>query len=148
MTRAVIRDISGAAAPPSLDLWEPVIITGEQIAAEAERLAALARPANGRREAMLIHPRAGAPGNGLTPGIRVVLSVLKPGERTAPIRHNSILLRLARAAFIATSGRGKPECCVSRNGRRNANPGQGPCAPLNEDQTPCASIMIATPTST
>ena len=52
-------------------------------------LAALARPANGRREAMLIHPRAGAPGNGLTPGIRVVLSVLKPGERTAPIRHNS-----------------------------------------------------------
>jgi gentisate 1,2-dioxygenase len=89
MTQAIIRDISGAAAPPALDLWEPVIITGEQISAEAERLASLARPANGRREATFIHPRASAPGNGLAPGIRVVLSVLKPGEETAPIRHNS-----------------------------------------------------------
>src|SRR6202022_1938718 len=89
MTQAIIRDISGAAAPSALDLWEPVIITGEQISAEAERLASLARPANGRREATFIHPRASAPGNGLAPGIRVVLSVLKPGEETAPIRHNS-----------------------------------------------------------
>ena len=56
---------------------------------ERDRLASLPRPANGRREAMLIHPRAAAPGKGLAPGIRVVLSVLKPGEETAPIRHNS-----------------------------------------------------------
>ena len=89
MTQAIIRDISGEVAPPSLDLWEPVIITGEQISAEAQRLASLARPANGRRESMFVHPRASAPGNGLAPGIRVVLSVLKPGEETAPIRHNS-----------------------------------------------------------
>jgi len=89
MTQAIIRDISGVAAPDALDLWEPVIITGEQIAREAERLAALPRPANGRREATFIHPRASALGNGLAPGIRVVLSVLKPGEETAPIRHNS-----------------------------------------------------------
>src|SRR5262249_60168350 len=89
LTQAILRDISGAAAPRSLDLWEPVIITGEQIDAEVERLASLARPANGRREAMIVHPRASAPGNGLTPGIGVVLSVLKPGEVTAPIRHNS-----------------------------------------------------------
>jgi len=89
MTQALIRDIIGAAAAPSLDLWEPVIITGEQISAQAERLASLPRPANGRREAMFVHPRAGAPGNGFAPGIRVVLSVLKPGEETAPIRHNS-----------------------------------------------------------
>ena len=89
MTQAIIRDISGAAAPPTLDLWEPVIITGEQISAEAERLASLPRPAKGRREATFIHPRASAPGNGLAPGIRVVLGVLKPGEETAPIRHNS-----------------------------------------------------------
>ena len=89
MSEAMIRDISGAVAPPALDLWEPVIITGEQIAAEAERLAAAPRPANGRRESMFVHPRAAAPGNGFAPGIRVVLSVLKPGEETAPIRHNS-----------------------------------------------------------
>ena len=89
MTQAIIRDISGVAAPAALDLWEPVIITGEQISQETERLASRPRPANGRREATFIHPRAGAPGNGLAPGIRVVLSVLKPGEETAPIRHNS-----------------------------------------------------------
>jgi len=89
MSQATIRDISGALAPPALDLWEPVIITGEQIAAEAERLASSPRPDNGRREAMFIHPRASAPGNGFAPGIRVVLSLLKPGEETAPIRHNS-----------------------------------------------------------
>jgi gentisate 1,2-dioxygenase len=89
MSQAIIRDISGEVGPPSLDLWEPVIITGEQISAEAERLASLARPANGRRESIFVHPRASAPGNGLAPGVRVVLSVLKPGEETAPIRHNS-----------------------------------------------------------
>jgi gentisate 1,2-dioxygenase len=89
MTQAILRDISGGVASRSLDLWEPVIITGEQIDAEVERLASLARPANGRREAMISHPRASSPGNGLTPGIGVVLSVLKPGEATTPIRHNS-----------------------------------------------------------
>jgi gentisate 1,2-dioxygenase len=89
MTHAIIRDISGLAAPAALDLWEPVIITGEHISEEAERLASLPRPANGRRESTFVHPRATAPGNGLAPGIRVVLSVLKPGEETAPIRHNS-----------------------------------------------------------
>src|SRR5205807_9545553 len=89
MTQAILRDISGGVASRSLDLWEPVIITGEQIDAEVERLASIPRPANGRREAMIMHPRASAPGNGFTPGIGVVLSVLKPGEETAPIRHNS-----------------------------------------------------------
>ena len=89
MTQAILQDITGAVAPRSLDLWEPVVITSEQISAETERLASLTRPANGRREAMFVHPRATAPGSGLAPGIRVVLSVLKPGEETAPIRHNS-----------------------------------------------------------
>ena len=89
MTQAILRDISGGAASRSLDLWEPVIITGEQIDAEVERLASIPPPANGRREAMIVHPRASAPGNGFTPGIGLVLGVLKPGETTAPIRHNS-----------------------------------------------------------
>ena len=102
MTQAILRDISGAVASPSLDLWEPVIITGEQISAEVERLASLPRPANGRRESLFIHPRASAPGNGLTPGIRVALSVLKPGEETAPIRHNSTQVNFC----IRGSGRG------------------------------------------
>ena len=86
---AILRDISGAVAPASLDLWEPVIITGEQISTEVDRLASLHARRTGDAKRCSIHPRATAPGNGLAPGIRVVLSVLKPGEATTPIRHNS-----------------------------------------------------------
>jgi gentisate 1,2-dioxygenase len=59
------------------------------MAAEAARLAELPLPASGRREALIVHPRSSEPGLGLAPGIRVTLSVLLPGERTQPIRHNS-----------------------------------------------------------
>jgi gentisate 1,2-dioxygenase len=84
-----LRDVSGLPAPGTLDLWEPTLIAREEIEADVERLAAIPRPENGRRESIFVHPRATAPGWGLAPGIRVTLSVLKPGERTAPIRHNS-----------------------------------------------------------
>lgn len=83
-----IVDVSGSE-PRASDLWEPLVIPREDIDAEIERLAALPQPANGRREARFVHPRATPPGLGLAPGIDVRLSVLLPGERTAPIRHNS-----------------------------------------------------------
>ncbi|HAT26688.1 MAG TPA: gentisate 1,2-dioxygenase [Gammaproteobacteria bacterium] len=69
--------------------WPPVTITGEMINQEIERLADLPRPANGRRQVMFTHPSAPNPGRGLTPGVQVTLEVLKPGEETTPIRHNS-----------------------------------------------------------
>ncbi len=69
--------------------WPPVIVTGEQIAAEIDRLASLPRPANGRRQTQFVHPSACAIGRGLNPGVQVTLDVLLPGEETAPIRHNS-----------------------------------------------------------
>jgi gentisate 1,2-dioxygenase len=69
--------------------WEPVVFAKEEIDAEVERLASLALPADGRRQSLFVHPRSTEPGLGLLPGIRVTLSVLKPGERTAPIRRNS-----------------------------------------------------------
>ncbi|MBX3707634.1 MAG: hypothetical protein KF911_13475 [Pseudomonadales bacterium] len=75
-------------AKPARD-WPPVLISGRQIQAEAERLADLPRPANGRRRTLLVHPAAPEPGRGLTPGVQVSIDVLKPGEETAPIRHNS-----------------------------------------------------------
>ncbi|HUI26461.1 MAG TPA: AraC family ligand binding domain-containing protein [Candidatus Kryptonia bacterium] len=77
------------SAPPPIDLWPALIVRKEAIDAEIERLAGLPEPANGRRSALIVHPRAVAPGLGLAPGIRVALEVLKPGERTQPIRHNS-----------------------------------------------------------
>jgi ornithine cyclodeaminase/alanine dehydrogenase-like protein (mu-crystallin family)/gentisate 1,2-dioxygenase len=71
--------------------YQPVVITREEIDAEIARLAALPAPSNGRRVSMIANPAAGV-GNGLAPGIAVSLSVLKPGERTRPIRHNTSLI--------------------------------------------------------
>ena len=75
-------------AKPARD-WPPVIISGALIDETAERLAAAPRPANGRRRMMFVHPNAPTPGQGLTPGVRVTLDVLKPGEQTVPMRHNA-----------------------------------------------------------
>jgi gentisate 1,2-dioxygenase len=71
------------------ELWEPIIISKEQIDAEIERLASLPKPDNGRRRSYMVHPCATKPGLGLAAGITVSLDVLLPGESTAPIRHNS-----------------------------------------------------------
>jgi len=69
--------------------WPPVTITRATIDREVERLADAPRPANGRRRALFVHPNAPTPGRGLTPGVQVALEVLKPGEATVPVRHNS-----------------------------------------------------------
>jgi gentisate 1,2-dioxygenase len=69
--------------------WPPVTVSREMIEAEVTRLASLPRPVNGRRQTLLVHPNAPTPGRGLTPGVQVSIDVLKPGESTAPIRHNS-----------------------------------------------------------
>jgi gentisate 1,2-dioxygenase len=82
-------DISGAPAPSFGGWWEPAVISRSEIEAEAARLGRVGAPANGRRESMIVHPRADPAGRGLAPGIRVTLSVLLPGESTEPVRHNS-----------------------------------------------------------
>ena len=74
---------------PSLELWPAVLIPREDIDTEIERLANLPAPANGRRTSLIVHPQASASSRGLAPGIRVSLSILKPGEQTQAIRHNS-----------------------------------------------------------
>lgn len=94
-------DATGVSNDKALDFWAPVIITNEEIDAEVERLATLPAPVNGRRESSIVHPRAVEPGLGLAPGISVTLSVLKPGELTRPIRHNSTQVNFC----IAGSGR-------------------------------------------
>ncbi len=90
MSEGVARfvDRTGFTARP-IDLWPPVVIPKERIEEEVRRLAGLPAPANGRRAALIVHPFAQEPGLGLAPGIQVSLNVLLPGERTAPIRHNS-----------------------------------------------------------
>lgn len=80
-------DRTGQAEPP-MKIGSPVLIPKEAIATEVARLAALAAPANGRRVSRIRNPQTGI-GDGLALGTAVSLSVLNPGERTAPIRHNS-----------------------------------------------------------
>jgi len=85
----VFHDRTGVSQDQPLDLWPSIVIAKEEIDAEIERLADLARPDNGRRESLIVHPRATKPGLGLAPGIRLTLSVLKPGEKTKAFRHNA-----------------------------------------------------------
>jgi gentisate 1,2-dioxygenase len=82
-------DHTGAPAEP-VQLASPFVIPKEAIDAEIQRLASLPAPANGRRESLIVNPGAG--GTAFAPGISVTLCVLKPGEQTKPIRHNSALV--------------------------------------------------------
>jgi len=92
-------DRTGTANPDRLTLSKenrqkfisPVVVKKEMIDAEIERLAGLPAPANGRRMSLVAHPETGV-GDGLAPGIAVSVNALKPGEKTAPIRHNSFLV--------------------------------------------------------
>jgi gentisate 1,2-dioxygenase len=84
------EDRTGLASEP-LQLITPMVIPKEAIDAEIERLASLPAPANGRRVSQIANPAAGA-GHSFTPGTAVSLCVLKPGEQTKPIRHNSALV--------------------------------------------------------
>ncbi|MBV7486701.1 cupin domain-containing protein [Bordetella sp. BOR01] len=92
-------DVSGQPARPQT-AWSPIIVTGEEIAAEIDRLASAPRPANGRRASLVVHPMATAPGRGFAPGIDVTVNVVNPGERTTNLRKNSNMLEIC----IAGSG--------------------------------------------
>ncbi|HET7763870.1 MAG TPA: AraC family ligand binding domain-containing protein [Burkholderiales bacterium] len=82
-------DRAGHGARDENVYWPPIVVTRREINAEVERLASLPLPANGRRESLIVHPHAAANAPGLAPGIQVKLSVLKPGEKSAPFRHNA-----------------------------------------------------------
>lgn len=84
-----LLDRTGQSVEREQNLWPALVITKEEIDTEIERLADLPIPENGRRQSLFVHPRATAPGLGLAPGITLSLNVLKPGERTAPFRHNA-----------------------------------------------------------
>jgi len=90
-------DRSGHRARDENVYWTPIVVTRREIEAEADRLASLPRPANGRRESLIVHPLAEANAPGFAPGIQVKLSVLKPGRRpprsaTTPPRSISALV--------------------------------------------------------
>jgi gentisate 1,2-dioxygenase len=89
-------DSSGRQTPETkawgdhnLPMWDPVCVPKRRIEAEIERLASLAKPANGVRRTHFVHPRCTDGSKAFSPGVDVSLNVLLPGERTAPVRQNS-----------------------------------------------------------
>jgi len=76
---------------PGSKSFGPIVIKKKDIDLEIERLATLPPPVNGRRTSLVSNPSSGI-GNGLTQGIAVSVCVLKPGEQTMPLRHNSSLV--------------------------------------------------------
>lgn len=90
MSEQTLRFVSAAeaaAAPESP--WSALVMSGEAIDAEIDRLATLKLSAGEPRHSYISHPRARAPGYGLTPGIDVSLNVLLPGESWTPRRDNT-----------------------------------------------------------
>ena len=108
MTRSVFVDASGQL-PEKEAPWDPIVITKEEIDAEVARLAALPRPANGRRRSYVVHP-SNRKSNGLAPGIEVALDVLLPGEETVTFRQNSTQVNFVIAGHGETEigGRRRP----------------------------------------
>lgn len=86
-------DVSGAAAREQ-EAWPSIVVPGEEISAEAERLASIPAPANGRRASLITHPCARSPGLGFAPGIDVTINVVMPGERTRNLRKNSNMVEI------------------------------------------------------
>jgi gentisate 1,2-dioxygenase len=99
-------DMTGKSAAENKP-WPPVKIAKEQIDAEIERLASSPAPADGRRASLIVHPNALSMAPGLAPGIQVTLSVLKPGEKTAPFRHNATEVNfcIQGSGYTMTAGR-------------------------------------------
>jgi len=90
MSEQTLKFVSQAeadAAPESP--WEALVMSGEAIDMEVTRLANLRLDDRAQRRSFIAHPRARAPGYGLTPGIDVSLNVLLPGESWSPRKDNT-----------------------------------------------------------
>src|SRR5579883_3312291 len=74
-------------APPRTEPWPALLVRREELAAQAERLAELPWPEGGRRRTLIVHPLSPPDAPGFTPGVRVALEALRPGERSSVARH-------------------------------------------------------------
>ena len=103
--KITLVDVSGSA-PREQTFWPTVVLPKAAIDAEIERLASIARPADGRRAASVNHPMNTGPVPAFAPGIDVQILVLKPGEETTPVLCNSSRVDMCiRGSAIVTTGR-------------------------------------------
>src|SRR5690606_25467568 len=87
-TEITLVDVSGAK-PRQQDLWSTVVLPKARVDQESERLADIARPADGRRASAVNHPQNKGPIPAFAPGIDVHIVVLKPGEQSVGTLRNS-----------------------------------------------------------
>ncbi|SFB89971.1 Gentisate 1,2-dioxygenase [Polaromonas sp. OV174] len=99
-------DVCGAA-PRVQNTWAPLVVSKQEINLEVERLIDAAKPDNGRRASMVVHPEADKQSKGFAPGIDVTIHVLKPGERTRNLRKNSNMVEICVAGSGTASVGGK-----------------------------------------
>ena len=97
--RAHFRDVTGDGTTVPRP-WKPLKVSAAEIEERLDRLADGPMSAAGRRESMVTHPQAEAPGLGLSPAVDVVLGALLPGESTRP------RLRNASSVTMCLGGRG------------------------------------------
>ena len=71
------------------DMWPVHLVTRHELDAHVDALMSGSAGADGRREVLVAHPKAVAPGRGLAPGVDVAFGALLPGESTVPRRHNA-----------------------------------------------------------
>lgn len=86
--KITLVDVSGKPARVQT-FWPTVVLPKAAIESEIDRLASIARPADGHRAASVNHPSNTGPVPAYAPGIDVQIVVLKPGEQTEPSVRNS-----------------------------------------------------------
>ena len=79
---------AGPVAGPT-DFWPALMVSGEEIDRELDRLSALTLPAGGVRRSYIIHPAAEGVGRAIAPGMDVAINVVLPGETTAATVQNA-----------------------------------------------------------
>ena len=123
------------------DLWNTLIVPGEDIAEEIRRLSSKPLSESGWRVTSILHPRAEPHIGGFAPGIDVRLCVVNPGETTSPRRHN------AACAGIVISGTGETQVAdrVIRLARHDIwnIPGMAPYQFTNSGVEPLAMLLYS-----
>jgi gentisate 1,2-dioxygenase len=87
--------------------WRPMKVSGAEIDALIERLAAAPVPSDGYRGAGIVHPESTGAVRSFAPAIDVTVEVLLPGESTAPLRRNSsqVVIGIRGSGQVDAGGR-------------------------------------------
>jgi gentisate 1,2-dioxygenase len=92
---------------PQRTSWPAVKVPAEEIADQFSDLESREPAEFRRRERLIVHPHATAPGYGFSPGTDVLIGTLLPGEQTQPRRQNtvSVTMMLAGRGTLHAAGR-------------------------------------------